>query len=101
MELINGQCFWLKSEKELDIAMGLAGCAPAWMALVAEALSDGAVKLGLSKELSYAMIAGMFEGVGVTLAHEQKTAAANAAIRISATQRINRLILDDNRSNSV
>lgn len=30
-----GSCFWFESEKELDIAMGLIGCSPAWMALVA------------------------------------------------------------------
>jgi len=65
-----GTCFWLESEKELDIAMGLAGCAPAWMALVAEALSDGAVNLGLKRELSYPIIAALFEGMGEILKHE-------------------------------
>jgi len=65
-----GCCFWLESEKELDIAMGLAGCAPAWIALVAEAMSDGAVKLGLKRELTYPMIAALFEGMGEVLKHE-------------------------------
>ncbi len=62
-----GTCFWLKSEDELNIAMALAGCAPAWLALVAEALSDGAVNLGLKRELSYEMIQGLFEGFGASL----------------------------------
>jgi pyrroline-5-carboxylate reductase len=65
-----GSCFWLESEKELDIAMGLAGCAPAWVALVAEALSDGAVNLGLKRELTFPMIAALFEGVGEVLKTE-------------------------------
>ncbi len=65
-----GSCFWLESEKELDIAMGLAGCAPAWVALVAEALSDGAVNLGLKRELSYPIIASLFEGMGEMLKYE-------------------------------
>lgn len=65
-----GSCFWLNSEKELDIAMGLAGCAPAWIALVAEALSDGAVNLGLKRELTFPMIAALFEGVGEVLKQE-------------------------------
>ena len=65
-----GSCFWFESEKELDIAMGLAGCAPAWMALVAEALSDGAVNLGLKREVTYPMIAALFEGMGEVLKHE-------------------------------
>lgn len=62
-----GKCFWLSSEEELDIAMGVGGCAPAWLALVAEALSDGAVNLGLKRDVSYEMIAALFEGVGATL----------------------------------
>ncbi len=65
-----GSCFWFESEKELDIAMGLIGCSPAWMALVAEALSDGAVNLGLKREVTYPMIAALFEGMGEVLKHE-------------------------------
>ncbi len=58
---------WLNSEKELDIATGLAGSAPAWLALVAEALSDGAVNLGLPREKSYEYLPTLFEGVGTLL----------------------------------
>ncbi|MDD3462640.1 MAG: pyrroline-5-carboxylate reductase [Sulfurospirillaceae bacterium] len=65
-----GQCFWLESEKELDIATGLSGSAPAWIALVAEALSDGAVNLGFGRELSYKYISALFEGVGEVLKTE-------------------------------
>lgn len=62
-----GKCFWLGSENELDVATGLAGSAPAWLALVAEALSDGAVNLGLKRDISYEMVSALFEGVGITL----------------------------------
>lgn len=65
-----GKCFWLNSENELDIATGLAGSAPAWLALVAEALSDGAVNLGLKRDITYKYIAALFEGVGVVLQDE-------------------------------
>jgi pyrroline-5-carboxylate reductase len=65
-----GRCFWLESEKELDIAMGIASCAPAWIALVAEALSDGAVNLGMKREITYQYIATLFEGVGEVLKSE-------------------------------
>ncbi len=65
-----GKCFWMESEKELDIAMGLTGCSPAWMALVAEALSDGAVNLGLKREKTYPLIAALFEGMGDVLLQE-------------------------------
>ena len=65
-----GRCFWLESEKELDIATGLAGSAPAWIALVAEALSDGAVNLGMKRDITYQYIATLFEGVGEVLKTE-------------------------------
>ncbi len=65
-----GKCFWLGSENELDIATGLAGSAPAWIALVAEALSDGAVNLGLKREVTYKYVAQLFEGVGEVLQNE-------------------------------
>jgi pyrroline-5-carboxylate reductase len=72
MEVLSsiGRCFWLESEKELDIATGLAGSAPAWIALVAEALSDGAVNLGMKREITYQYIATLFEGVGEVLKSE-------------------------------
>ena len=62
-----GKCFWLESENELDIATGLAGSAPAWLALVAESLSDGAVNLGLKRDITYQYIAALFEGMGIVL----------------------------------
>ena len=65
-----GRCFWLESEKELDIATGLVGSSPAWLALVAEALSDGAVNLGMKREMTYQYIATLFEGVGEVLKEE-------------------------------
>ncbi len=65
-----GKCFWLDSENELEIATGLAGSAPAWIALVAEALSDGAVNLGLKRDITYKYIAALFEGVGTVLRDE-------------------------------
>lgn len=80
-----GSCFWLESEKELDIAMGLAGCAPAWVALVAEALSDGAVNLGLKRDLTYPMIAALFEGMGVVLQHEHPAILKDKVMSPSGT----------------
>lgn len=65
-----GKCFWLESENELDIATGIAGSAPAWIALVAEGLSDGAVNLGLKRDVSYKYVAQLFEGVGEVLQNE-------------------------------
>jgi pyrroline-5-carboxylate reductase len=65
-----GKAIWLENEKQLDIATGLGGSAPAWMALVAEALADGAVNLGLPRQVSYEYVAALMEGMGALLADE-------------------------------
>ncbi len=62
-----GKAIWLESEKQLDIATGIGGSAPAWLALVAEALADGAVNLGLPRDKSYEYMAALFEGMGTML----------------------------------
>ncbi len=57
-----GKALWLKSEKEIDIATAVAGSGPAFLALVAEALSDGAVKEGLAREDANTLVRGLFDG---------------------------------------
>lgn len=55
-----GKSIWLETEAQLDIATAIAGSGPAFLTLVAEALSDGAVKAGLSRDLSYELVNGLF-----------------------------------------
>jgi pyrroline-5-carboxylate reductase len=59
-----GSTRWLSSEKEIDIATGLAGSGPAYLALIAEALTDGAVKQGLKRDDAMAIMRGLFSGFG-------------------------------------
>lgn len=59
-----GETRWLASEKEIDIATALAGSGPAYLALVAEALADGAVKQGLKRDDAMAIMRGLFSGFG-------------------------------------
>jgi len=59
-----GDTLWLNSEKEIDIATALAGSGPAYLALIAEALTDGAVKQGLKREDAMATMRGLFGGFG-------------------------------------
>jgi len=59
-----GEVLWLESEKALDIATALAGSGPAYLALIAEALADGAVKEGLGREDAMAVMRGLFGGFG-------------------------------------
>lgn len=62
-----GETLWLNSEKELDIATALAGSGPAYLALIAEALTDGAVRQGLKREDAMATMRGLFGGFGVLI----------------------------------
>ena len=62
-----GNTLWLDSEKEIDIATALAGSGPAYLALIAEALADGAVKQGLKREDAMATMKGLFAGFGVLI----------------------------------
>ena len=59
-----GSTQWLSSEKEIDIATALAGSGPAYLALIAEALTDGAVKQGLKRDDAMAIMRGLFDGFG-------------------------------------
>ena len=59
-----GETLWLDSEKEIDIATALAGSGPAYLALIAEALADGAVKQGLKREDAMTAMRGLFSGFG-------------------------------------
>ena len=62
-----GNTLWLSSEKEIDIATALAGSGPAYLALIAEALADGAVKQGLKREDAMATMRGLFSGFGTLI----------------------------------
>jgi pyrroline-5-carboxylate reductase len=65
-----GSTLWLGSEKELDIATALAGSGPAYLALIAEALADGAVRQGLKRGDAMALMRGLFAGFGDLIQHE-------------------------------
>ncbi len=62
-----GKTLWVNSENELDIATALAGSGPAFLAIVAEALVDGAVKAGLDRASSVELAKGLFEGISTLL----------------------------------
>ncbi len=62
-----GATLWLSSEKEIDIATALAGSGPAYLALIAEAFADGAVKQGLKRDDSMKLMRGLFDGFGTLI----------------------------------
>jgi len=65
-----GKSLWLSSENELDIATGVAGSGPAYLALIAESLADGAVNQGLKRADAQTLVQGLFEGFAPLIANE-------------------------------
>jgi pyrroline-5-carboxylate reductase len=55
-------------DEQMDVATAVMSCAPAWIALVAEALVDAAAKHGLSREQAGRLVADTVAGTGELLA---------------------------------
>ncbi len=62
-----GKTVWVDTEKQLDIATAIAGSGPAFLALIAEAITDGAVNAGLERNLSTKLVQGLFSGTASLL----------------------------------
>ena len=80
-----GQTLWVESEKELDIATAVAGSGPAYLALVAEALSDGAVREGLKRTDAMKLVEGLFAGFAPLLAHSHPALLKDAVMSPGGT----------------
>lgn len=68
-----GDVVWLESETALDIATALAGSGPAYLAIVAEALIDGAVGQGLPRAEATRLTQGLFKGFGALVEKQSPT----------------------------
>ena len=55
-------------EEQMDTAMAVMSCAPAWFALVAEALVDAAVRRGLDPQEAERLVAETVAGTGALMA---------------------------------
>ena len=64
-----GKAIWVNTENQLDIATAVAGSGPAFLALIAEAIADGAVKAGLERHISTELVQGLFAGTSALLKH--------------------------------
>ena len=64
-----GEALWVNTETQLDIASAITGSGPAFLALIAESLADGAVKAGLERHLSAHLVQGLFSGTASLLRH--------------------------------
>lgn len=56
-----GEVIWLDSDDEIDMATAIIGSGPAFLALIAEAISDGGVYIGLSREKSIKLTKMLFK----------------------------------------
>lgn len=63
LQILNtfGKAFELDNEKQMSAAMAISGCAPAFLAVVAESIAGGGVYEGLKKDLSFALTQSLFE----------------------------------------
>jgi len=63
IEIFNkiGEAIWLNSDDEIDMATAIIGSAPAFLALIAEAISDGGVYCGLKRDVSEKLTKGLFK----------------------------------------
>jgi pyrroline-5-carboxylate reductase len=73
-----GRTVKLPDEALMDASMAVAGCGPALVSLVMEALMDGAVRMGLPRSIASDLVLGMFEG---TAQHLAKTGVHPAALK--------------------
>ena len=69
-------------EAQIDIAMGLMSCAPAYVALVAEAQVDAGVRAGLPADVAGELVAASIGGTGALL---QARGMDTLAVRRSVT----------------
>ena len=65
-----GRAVWVETEKELNIATALAGSGPGYLAVVAEAMANAAVKLGMKNNDAHALTEALFSGMGPLLKND-------------------------------
>ncbi|GHV06696.1 pyrroline-5-carboxylate reductase [Campylobacterota bacterium] len=65
-----GKVVWLSTEKELAVATALSGSGPGYLALIAEALANAAVRLGMQNNDAHTLTRALFGGMPSLLAAE-------------------------------
>ncbi|MBM0637179.1 pyrroline-5-carboxylate reductase [Campylobacter sp. VicNov18] len=65
-----GSAYKLDNEDQMGAAMAISGCAPAFLALVAESIANAGVCEGLSKELSLNLTRSLFKSSSALLEQE-------------------------------
>jgi pyrroline-5-carboxylate reductase len=56
-----GEVIWLNNDDEIDMATAIIGSGPAFLAIIAEAISDGGVYTGLKRDVAIKLTRGLFK----------------------------------------
>jgi pyrroline-5-carboxylate reductase len=56
-----GDVVWVENDDEIDMATAIIGSGPAFLAIIAEAISDGGVYIGLKREVANKLTKGLFK----------------------------------------
>ena len=56
-----GEVIWVNNDDEIDMATAIIGSGPAFLAILAEAISDGGVYVGLKRDVSKKLTQGLFK----------------------------------------
>jgi len=97
IELFNsiGRTLWVNTEAQLDIATAVAGSGPAFLAIVAEGIIDGAVKAGLERHYSSYLVQGLFESTASLLEHNHPAVIKDSVMSPGGTTAAGCAILED------
>lgn len=69
-----GSAVWMNSEDEIDRGMGISGCAPAYVFLLVEAMTDAGVAVGLDRDLSERIARETVIGAGYLMEADERSA---------------------------
>ena len=56
-----GNVVWMENDDEIDMATAIIGSGPAYLALIADAFSDGGVYIGLKRDKAVELTKGLFK----------------------------------------
>lgn len=91
-----GKTLWLDTQAQLNIATAIAGSGPAYLALIAEALADGAVKVGLQRDISVKLVQGLFQSTAALLENEHPALMKDSVMSPGGTTAAGYAMLEEN-----
>jgi len=95
-----GEAIWVNNELQLDIAGVITGSAPAFLALVADAIADGAVKIGLERCLAQYLVQGLFSGTASILKNTHPAIIKDSVMSPAGTTVAGYTKLEENELNN-